>query len=124
MPHIIVEHSNDILSKEVMNFLPELQKTVAAVKEGNFDLEACKARVLGFDEYFVGSSSAQNSSFFHVTIKILAGRAQAVKVKLAQEIAKTAQEFLKEKNLKSRTDLSVDIVDMDAQAYQKISLKK
>lgn len=124
MPHIIVEHSVDILSVDVNNFLPQIQKTVASVKEGNFDLEACKARAVSFDKYFVGSSSQENSSFFHVTIKILAGRAQDVKVKLAQEIAKTAQEFLKEKNLKSRTDLSVDIVDMDRESYQKISLKK
>ncbi len=122
MPHIIIEHSSDISSENTYNFLPEIQKTVASVKEGNFDLEACKARAHSFEKYFVGSASCEKSSFFHITVKILEGRSMEIKKFLAQKILDEARRFLQDKELKERADLSVDIVDMNRQAYQKISL--
>lgn len=122
MPHIIIEHSSDISSDATNNFLPEIQKTIALVKEGNFDLEACKARAISFDKYFVGSANHEKSSFFHITVKILEGRSLEIKKFLAQKIFDEARKFLQDKELKERADLSVDIVDMNRQAYQKISL--
>lgn len=123
MPHIIVEHSSDISNKNVVDFLPKIQQELAQIEGGNFSLEACKARSLQFDEYFVGSKNQENSAFFHITIKILSGRSLQIKQETAQKIAKIAEKFLLAQNLKKeRTDLSVDIVDMEKEIYQKIIL--
>ncbi len=123
MPHIIIEHSSDISNKNTIEFLPQIQRELAQIEGGNFALEACKARSMQFDEYFVGSKNQENSAFFHITIKILAGRSTQIKQEAAQKIAKIAQDFLqKQKPTKERADLSVDIVDMEKETYQKITL--
>ncbi len=123
MPHIIVEHSKDISNKKVIEILPEIQKIIESIKGGNFTLEACKARSISFDEYFVGSRNNEKSAFLHITVKILAGRTIEIKKELAEKIAKFAEEFLKLQNItKERCDLSVDIVDMEKETYQKITL--
>ena len=123
MPHIIVEHSSNISRKLVTQTLPEIQKITESIKGGNFALEACKARAISFDEYYVGSKNQEKSAFFHVTVKILAGRSVAIKTELSQNIAKYVMEFLKLQNIaKERCDVSVDIVDMEKETYQKITL--
>lgn len=122
MPHIMIEHSNDISGKKVVQILPEIQKIIESIKGGNFLLEACKARALSFDEYYVGSKNHEKSAFLHVTIKILAGRSIEIKKELAEKIANFAAEFLKLQNItKERCDLSVDIIDMEKETYQKIT---
>jgi 5-carboxymethyl-2-hydroxymuconate isomerase len=123
MPHIIIEHSKDILSDNLSDFLPKIPQEMEKIEGGNFSLEACKLRSFSFENYFVGSKNQQNSSFFHATIKILEGRNAQVKKNLAQNISRICQEFLKLQNIsKERVDLSVDIVDMDKETYQKITL--
>jgi len=122
MPHIIAEHSADISSASINNFLPEIQKILAKTKEGNFDLEACKTRAVSFGGYFVGSSSEKSSSFLHITIKILEGRSAEVKKIVAKEVLEAGKIFLQAQKLKSRTDLSVDIVDMERETYQKLTI--
>jgi len=117
MPHIIVEHSSDISSSSVNNFLSEIQKILVSVHEGNFALEGCKSRAISFSEYFVGTSNEKNSSFLHITIKILAGRSVEIKKSVAAKVAQFAQEFLRDQHLKTRIELSVDIVDMNKDAY-------
>ncbi len=120
MPHIIIEHSTDIANSG--EFLSQIQKILASVKDGNFSVDACKARAISFGQYLVGDKSENESSFFHITVKILSGRSLAVKQEAAQKIMTAGQEFLKSQKLKSRTDLSVDIVDMERETYQKISI--
>ena len=123
MPHIIIEHSNDLSAMAVNVFLPKIVEQMVKVKDGNFDSEACKLRALQFDKYYVGSKNENSSSFFHVTIKILAGRSAAVKKEVAQLVCDEAKTFLENQNLRSsRIDLSVDIVDMERDCYQKISI--
>lgn len=121
MPHIIIEHSKDILAiEELFKKIPEI---LESHKEGNFALEACKARAISFDKYMVGSKNQDNSAFLHVSVKILEGRSLEVKTKVAKEIADYITKFLKQQNLKKeRVDLSVDLIDMTKETYQKITL--
>lgn len=123
MPHIIIEKSTDISKTESVNLLPKIQEKMTEIQGGNFLLESCKGRVFEFDQYFVGSKNQNNSSFFHITIKILEGRDQEIKIDLAQKINELAKQFLeKQKINKERIDLSVDIVDMDKDCYQKTTI--
>ena len=121
MPHIIVEHSKNISLKQ--EFLHEIQKIMHEHKEGNFDLEACKARFIKFDEYLVGSKNQKDSAFLHISIKIMAGRAPMVKKEVAEKISAFAQSEIKKHGAKvARTDLSVDVIDMCRESYQKITI--
>lgn len=154
MPHIIIEHSSNFSSNEVENLFVDLQKAMASIKEGNFDLEQCKARAISFDDYLVGSLNQDKSTFLHVTIKIMAGRSVEVRKKLAQQamvsvqrsyenaafspnntdqilaigeqvadmITGTPNAAMPMQNsdlVDRRCDLSVDIVEMDRETYQK-----
>ncbi len=122
MPHIIVEHSSNISITQ--KFLQEIQTILHNHKEGNFDLEACKARSISFEEYLVGSKNQEQAGFLHISVKILEGRSVLVKQIVAKQIADFAKEYLEKNavNNKLRTDLSVDFIDMTRDVYQKITL--
>lgn len=157
MPHLIVEHSNDINSQEIKNLQIKIQDAMASVTEGNFDPDQCKCRSHAFDQYLVGRPDQSTSSFLHITIKILSGRTIEAKRKLAEKTLQISKEFFgnlatkpTEKDrivetaheladtmsgvphvpfppqnsslINKRCDISVDIVDMDRETYQKLRI--
>lgn len=125
MPHIIIEHSNDFENKDIYPLLPKIQKAISSIKEGNFDLEQCKARSISFDKYYVGTISQENSSFLHVTLKILEGRSPEIREMVAKKIFTLLNNFIEQqKNHKNRIDLSVDVVEMTKGVYQKLTIAK
>lgn len=121
MPHLIIEHSSDIKKSSIKSLEQGLQDVMAAITEGNFDPDQCKARSFSFDEYLVGKPDQSTSSFLHITIKILSGRLLEVRKKLAQNSVEFANQFISKANLNTaRCDISVDIVEMDKETYQKV----
>ncbi len=128
MPHVIIEHSSNIPKILVKSLQAEIQNIMTSIVEGNFDADQCKARSFGFDEYLVGKSDQSSASFLHITIKILSGRSTEVRKKLAEKISDFAQKIFAElvsKGLDTkRCDISVDVVEMDRDVYQKLSWKK
>ncbi len=122
MPHITIEHSKCIDEQIIRELSREIPKMMSKINDGNFSVQGCKVRASSFDKYLVGGLDQSSSSFCHITIKILAGRSEEIKVELAQKAGELAKEWLQNrKNLKEKNDLSVDIVDMSANTYQKIS---
>ena len=154
MPHITIEHSSNFSTNGIAKLFPEIQNIMASIKEGNFDLEQCKARAVSFDEYLVGSLNQNKSAFLHITIKILAGRAVEVRQRLAKLVMEHLKRFFGDfiasptgadqiiavaeqvadlitgtpnvampmqnsELANKRCDLSVDIVEMDRETYQK-----
>ncbi len=123
MPHIIIEKSQDISYQETLEFLTKIQEEMSRIEGGNFSVKACKGRIIEFENYVVGTKNQNSSSFLHVTIKILEGRTREIKINLAKKIAEISTNFLESQSLgKENKDLSVDIVDMNKDCYQKISL--
>jgi 5-carboxymethyl-2-hydroxymuconate isomerase len=157
MPHLIIEHSADIKSTSVKILAQRIQDIMAGV-EGNFDADQCKVRTFSFDEYFVGRPDESNSSFIHITLKVLSGRTTPVRKNLSEKILEFTKKFFAElatsPNSKDniiavgneiadelsgiphihmpaqnsdlagkRCDLSVDIVEMDRETYQKIRIE-
>ena len=122
MPHITIEHSKCIDEQIIRELSREIPKMMSKINDGNFSVQGCKVRASSFDKYLVGGIDQSSSSFCHITIKILAGRSKEIKIELAQKAGELAKEWLQNrKNLKENNDLSVDIVDMSANTYQKIS---
>ncbi|MCE2686995.1 MAG: hypothetical protein LW595_00345 [Rickettsiales bacterium] len=125
MPHIIIEHSFSLDNKLKEVLASSIIEIFANQKEGNFDADQCKIRFDSFDRYLVGYLNQDKADFIHLTVKIMDGRLQEIKNKLAIDISSFLQEFFSDlikinkiKN-KSRCDISVDIVDMNKFSYQK-----
>ncbi len=125
MPHITIEHSLEIESNLKESLASTIIEIFANQKEGGFDADQCKIRFSIFDQYLVGYLNQDKADFIHLTVKIMQGRMQEIKNKLAIDLSSILQDFFKDliknnkiKN-KSRCDISVDIIDMDKSSYQK-----
>ncbi len=120
MPHIIIEHSADFAKTFVNLMKQEIPQIMAKIVEGNFDSDQCKCRSQSYDEYLVGSLDHSSSSFLHITVKILSGRSLEAKKKLSEQLIEFAKiSFERLKLGTERCDLSIDIVEMDRETYQK-----
>jgi len=123
MPHIIIETSKNILAKEALKIGQEIQQIMAKIVEGNFDPDQCKIRAINYENYVVGLEE-NDENFIHISIKILAGRAVEVRQKLASQSFEFVNNFYKNLKLpQKRCDISVDIIEMDRDTYQKITIK-
>jgi len=123
MPHIIIETSKNILAKEALKIGQEVQQIMAKIVEGKFDPDQCKIRVINYENYLVGLEE-NDENFIHISIKILAGRAVEVRQKLALQSFEFVNNFYKNLKLsQKRCDISVDIIEMDRETYQKITIK-
>lgn len=124
MPHIIIETSKNISTQESLKIGQEIQQIMAKIVEGNFDPDQCKIRVIAYENYRVGLEK-NDENFIHISIKILAGRVVEVRQKLASQSFELVNNFYKNLKLsQKRCDISVDIIEMDRETYQKITLKK
>ncbi len=121
MPHIIIEHSTNIFEKESLEIGREIQKIMSSISEGNFDPDHCKIRAIAYQNYIVGLEK-NDENFIHISIKILSGREVAIRKKLALQTFEYAKNFYKNLNLpQKRCDISVDIIEVDREVYQKIT---
>jgi 5-carboxymethyl-2-hydroxymuconate isomerase len=124
MPHIIIETSKNILASESLKIGQEIQQIMKKIVEGNFDPDQCKIRVINYENYIVGLEE-NDENFIHISIKILAGRAVEVRQKLASQSFEFVNNFYKNLKLsQKRCDISIDIIEMNRETYQKITLKK
>lgn len=83
----------------------------AAASTGVVKADDLKIRAQAFDDYLVAGEAR---SFFHVTLYMLAGRTSEQKESLSVAIRKALVELLED-----TYSLSVDIRDMDPEAYKK-----
>lgn len=129
MPHLIIEHSSNISKEAVISLQKDIQK-IMSQSEGGFTIDGCKARAFFFDEYLVGSLDQNESSFIHITLKILAGRSLEIRKSLSNKIMDYLRKFVSDLSLDRfvddsnvrRFDISVDIVEMDRETYGKDSI--
>ena len=109
MPHIVCHYSADHRMPPVGEILLALHE--AAASTGVVKAEDLKLRAQAFDDYLV---AGERKSFFHVTLYMLAGRTPAQKETLSVGIRKALVKLLADTH-----SLSVDIRDMDPDAYKK-----
>ncbi|MBU6140044.1 MAG: hypothetical protein KGP29_00605 [Proteobacteria bacterium] len=123
MPHVIIEHSANFPKNSIQEIQTEIQKIMASITEGNFDPDQCRCRSISFDEYLVGFANQSNASFIHISIKLLSGRSVEVRKKLAAKSRDFVEKIFNELGLKNnRCDISVDVIEMDRETYQKIRI--
>ncbi len=113
MPHCVIELAAE-LSAYKAPLLDCIFETLSL--SGLFKPEDIKARVLSYDTYKVGLSDHR---FIHVILSILEGRTSAQKVALSQAVHTRILAFFATHNGLS---ITVTVVDMDRDSYQKLSL--
>jgi 5-carboxymethyl-2-hydroxymuconate isomerase len=124
MPHIIIEHSADFTKNSVDLMKKEIPQIMGKITEGNFDADQCKCRSHSFDEYLVGTPDQSSASFLHITIKILSGRTLEAQKKLSAQVIEFVKKTFNDLGLETkRCDISIDIVEMNKEAYQKTRIE-
>ncbi len=119
MPHLILECSQKIRDElSFADFFKTMHETigkVASTKVGN-----CKARVLSYEEYYLGEKEKGEGGFLHLQIRILEGRSAAVKKEMSEKALSLLQNLCEEKkqNMKN-IQITVEIQDIDRSSYAK-----
>lgn len=125
MPHIIIEHSENITNQNALKIGLEIQQIMAKITDGNFDPDQCKIRCKKYENYLVGLE--KNPAYFiHISIKILAGRSLEIRQNLASQSFEFVKNFYQKTttNSSSRCDISIDIIEMAREVYKKITISQ
>ncbi|WP_420133462.1 5-carboxymethyl-2-hydroxymuconate Delta-isomerase [Rhodopseudomonas sp.] len=110
MPHLVMDYSADHLGRDrVGRLIEQLAATAAAT--GVMNAADIKVRARSFDDYLV---AGKRDSFVHLAVFMLAGRTTEQKVALSIALRQSMVEHCPD-----ITSLSVDIRDMDPDAYKK-----
>jgi 5-carboxymethyl-2-hydroxymuconate isomerase len=110
MPHLVIEYSKGALDSSGVTRLVE-RLFAAASQTGVMKSEDIKVRAFGYDDFLI---AGKRDSFVHLSVYLLAGRTPEQKVALSSQLRQTMVE-----QCPDVTSLSVDIRDMDPDAYKK-----
>ncbi len=109
MPHLVCHYSISPDMPPMQDVMLALHR--AAASTGVVQAEDLKIRAQPFADYLV---AGEQRSFFHLSLYLLAGRTPEQKEHLSIELRKALTGLLT-----SVHSISVDIRDMDPQAYKK-----
>lgn len=112
MPHCIIEYAADIPAISPKELLTTVQQTVE--ESPLFNANDVRSRLQPIEHYRLG---ADKSYFLHVTVKLLAGRSDAEKSTLAQQITEAIQSLGVSDIL-----VSCECVDIQTPSYQRLAL--
>ncbi|MDE4134912.1 hypothetical protein PXK00_17505 [Phaeobacter sp. QD34_3] len=110
MPHLIIEHGNAIVTPEDRRAALDLAVHCGEIS-GVMKRDDIKVRLHAFEDFLAADGC---ESFIHVTVKLLAGRTPEQKERLATLIR---DQF--DHRFPTVGSISVDIRDMDPDAYKK-----
>jgi 5-carboxymethyl-2-hydroxymuconate isomerase len=110
MPHLVIEYSDGALDRAA---LKELMQSLAetAGQTGVMKPEDIKVRARGYHDYLI---AGKQDSFIHLSVYLLAGRTPGQKEMLSISLRRTMVDLCPDV-----VSLSVDIRDMDPDAYKK-----
>ena len=108
MPHIIIEHSEDLpVLPQVL--VEKIHK--CTFESGLFDLETIKTRAVAYQQYQLGVGK---EGFIHVQAHIMAGRTVEQKQTLSEHLLAWLKTYCRESD-----SLSVNIYDIQHEIYRK-----
>lgn len=109
MPHIVCHYARDQKMPPIHDVLSMLHRVAAST--GVVKAEDLKSRAQAFDDYLI---AGERKSFFHVSFYLLTGRTPAQKERLSIDLRAGLVELMPEVH-----SISIDIRDMDPDAYKK-----
>lgn len=112
MPHLIIEYSNNISSKDTFQEITQAAHE-AMIQSGLFSPADIKTRSYMAEDFLVGEKGRQGS-FVHARIYLLEGRTTREKQNLSEQLRDTLR-----LHLKNVDQLSVDIRELKKDTYRK-----
>jgi 5-carboxymethyl-2-hydroxymuconate isomerase len=110
MPHFVIEYSRDVEEDYDINQVMQIAYDVG-VKSGVMTPADIKVRARPYDHFRILN---EGDSFVHVSVFLLAGRTDEQKLHVSELLRDCLQSYLS-----MVTSISIDIRDMDPQAYKK-----
>jgi 5-carboxymethyl-2-hydroxymuconate isomerase len=110
MPHLILEHSEELAEKHDLHAIAQELFDVTR-DSGVFDVKDIKTRTIDCKNVIMGT---ENQTFAHLTLRMVAGRPLEVRQKLASDLLAVL-----EKHMPQVGALSVLPIDMDKDIYLK-----
>ena len=109
MPHLILECSESVANVMACEpFFSQLHQYLADTLPS--DVANCKSRVIAYDRYYIGNNF-EHGCFVHLTIKIMPGRASAIKKNIGQAILTMLHDRMQTHSL-GEVSLSVELIDL------------
>lgn len=117
MPQITLEHTANLQpNRSWADLLGRLHDQIAGLT--GLETDTCKSRVVTLDTYRVGNG-VKDKAFAHLTIRIFAGRSPAVKTELGRAGLALLKHHLAEAGVGLDVQLTVEIQEIDREAYFK-----
>jgi 5-carboxymethyl-2-hydroxymuconate isomerase len=116
MPHIILEHSDNIHDNiDIKNFLKQAIDTFIAASPT--PTRAFKARRIVSKEYYLGDGNEDNF-FIHLSVNLLTGREKHILEKIAKDLKEFMHKSFPKSDKISEKSFSLEIREMDRNFYQ------
>lgn len=117
MPHIILEHSTNIVEK------PDFEKLFSRMhwvlnELGAFKLADIKSRVYPCPTYYIADGDT-NHAFVHLRLEILEGRTHDIKKQAGERLLALIKESFPESAKQRTCQFSVELRDMALDSYFK-----
>ena len=112
MPHFVVEYSKSLEVEININDI-NLAVFKGGLESELFSAKDIKVRAIGFDHYKLGG---EQENFVHVAAKILPGRDEHQRKKLAESVISELEQIVP-----NSTVVSVETLELDGPSYSKCS---
>jgi len=112
MPHVIVEYTDNIRAEaEVPALLKTINETLIA-QGGVFPIGGIRSRAIALTDYRMADGE-EDYAFVHVTLKIGAGREEAVKKKACDELFEAIKQHFAALYAKRYLALSMELAEFN-----------
>ena len=112
MPHIKLEHTENLASDKIHNVFKELINILiknALVKKGN-----CKCKAIQIPVYSIGNNNSDH--LYHLEISLLKGRVEEIRKVIGQKSLEILKKYFVDNNGDTR-QFSVEIREMSPENY-------
>lgn len=110
MPHIIVEHSAQTI-RDKEGLVKDLHQALATYD--TITIASIKTRCIAVYPCVVGNDDTPNL-MVHITLKLMPGRDDDLKTKMAQNLVTTAQKYVDK-----TVSVTAEVTELHAASYQK-----
>jgi 5-carboxymethyl-2-hydroxymuconate isomerase len=111
MPHIIVEYTDNLgADARIPALLKTINDTLIA-QDGAFPIGGIRSRALELRDYRVADGAEKSDAFVHITLKIGAGRSDAVKKKTCDELFEAVKAHFAEVYATRGLALSMELIE-------------
>ncbi len=112
MPHCIVEYTDNLRAEgDIPGLLPKINR-VLIEQDGVFPIGGIRSRAIELHDYCMADGAA-DYAFAHVTLKIGAGRSEAVKKKACDALFEVIKQHFAELYARRYLALSMELVEFN-----------